>query len=683
MAAHERPALRKLLVLALLIAGALGAGRGLGLFPTWQLAASDILQRRPPLPSSQIVLIVLDAAAVEAIQGRPPEVGRARMQLAALIDRLAAAGARVIALDFLFERATPQDTVLATALRRAGTVVLSAVGTEPHLPATAPAPLDYARVDIPVAPLASAAAAVGHANVWPDRDGRVRAVPLVIQHAGQELPALALVAVARYLRRPAPLDGPWADGHVPLAGRAIPVDPHYRFAIAYSGGAVETGTGAFSIVSAADVLDGRVDPALLRDRLVLVGPWSAQFRDECETPRGTMYCLEVHAYVADALLRAQFLHPAPLAASMATVAGLALVVALLVWRLRPWLAAGIAALLALGYFWLASEAFQRGVVLDMLYPFLALALSYAGLTGYQLVFVQARQRALRRALARYLSPAVAEVVARDPARLDLGGQLRDMTVLFADIRGFTALAERTPPRELVTLLNEYFEIMVAVLFRHEGTLDKFMGDAIMAFWNAPALQPDHAERACRTALAMVAALDQLRASWEARGRPVLDIGIGVSTGPMVFGNTGSTLRADFTVLGDAVNLGARLEGLNKEYGTRIIVAERTRTAAGTAFAFRFLDLVAVKGKEQAVAIYELLGTAEELPPTHRPLLAAYDVGIAAYRARDWPAAVAAFQRALRHAPDDGPSRVYLRRVEAYLRDPPPPTWDGIQVSTQK
>jgi adenylate cyclase len=319
----------------------------------------------------------------------------------------------------------------------------------------------------------------------------------------------------------------------------------------------------------------------------------------------------------------------------------------------------------------------------MLYPPLAGVLSFVGLTAYQLVFEQAARRALRRVLNRYLSAAVAEVVARDPERLELGGELRTMTVLFSDIRGFTTVSEQMPPRDLVALLNEYLTAMVDVLFRHAGVLDKYMGDAIMAFWNAPLAQPDHAHLACATALEMGAELDRLRAAWQARGVPPLDIGIGVNTGPMVFGDMGSPLRTDFTVLGDSVNLASRLEGLNKEYGTRLIVGAATREAVGDAYRFRYLDLVAVKGKREPVAIYELLSPAGTLPPEREALLAAFTAGLEAYRALDWAAAANQFGRALAIDPADGPSRLYLQRTTEYASAPPPPAWDGVFVATHK
>jgi adenylate cyclase len=256
-------------------------------------------------------------------------------------------------------------------------------------------------------------------------------------------------------------------------------------------------------------------------------------------------------------------------------------------------------------------------------------------------------------------------------------------VMFADLRGFTSFSESLDPETLVHLLNEYLNIMSDIVFKYDGTIDKYMGDAIMAFWGAPQHQPDHAALACRTALEMVAALEELNARWMALGRPQLAMGIGINTGVMKVGNMGSSSRFDYTVLGDAVNLASRLEGLNKEYGTTLIVSKATLDRTGGAFHDRFLDLVAVKGKREPVEVYEILET-ERLPGTPvGPAVRAYVEGIELYRARDWLGAAAKFQEALRLNPDDGPSTVYLQRCEELLRDPPPVDWDGVYVMTRK
>ncbi len=683
MPRRESQRLRRLLGLATAVAALLSVAYLLELQPDWQAAPTNVFFRRPPERSTRIAVVGIDARSHEALIGNRPTAAYPRDLFARLVEQLTAAGARVVALDVLFELETPDDAVLAQAFGQAGNVVLAAAAEDPRDPAQRPAPITYEALAESLPPLVATAAAEGHVNVTPDRDGVVRAVPLLIEHADRQLPSLSLAAAARYLRRPTPLDGPLQDGHLPFAGREIPVDDLYRFRINYAGAATADGSGAFPFLSLVDVLDGTADLSAVRDRIVFVGPWSDRFKDEQEGPSGKLYGVEIHANAAETLLRGSFLVPAPHGVTLASIFLLALLPALLIWRLRPaWAGLACCGLLA-AYFVVASEAFERGTILNMLYPPLALVLAFVGLTGYQVVFEQAARRALRRVLNRYLSPAVAEAVARDPDRLELGGELRTMTVLFSDIRGFTTVSEQMAPRALVTLLNEYLAAMVEVLFRHGGVLDKYMGDAIMAFWNAPLTQPEHARLACATALDMLAELDRLRADWQARGVPPLDIGIGLNTGPMVFGDMGSPLRTDFTVLGDSVNLGSRLEGLNKEYGTRVIVGASTREAAGDAYRYRFLDLVAVKGKTEPVAIYELLAPAGPLPSEREELLAVYARALEAYRAQDWAGAAALFARALALDPTDGPSRLYRERAEQYAAAPPPRTWDGVYVATHK
>jgi adenylate cyclase len=284
-----------------------------------------------------------------------------------------------------------------------------------------------------------------------------------------------------------------------------------------------------------------------------------------------------------------------------------------------------------------------------------------------------------------------EEVARDPSAIKLGGDKREMTVLFSDIRGFTSISEKLDPEKLVHLLNRYLTRMSDVIFHHQGTIDKYMGDAIMAFWGAPRSQPDHARLACVTALEMVSELAQLNAELHEQGVPELAMGVGINTGPMVVGNMGSERRFDYTVMGDAVNLGSRLEGLNKEYGTSIIISETTLAQAGPGIRARFLDLVAVKGKKEPTAVYELLavdeltdGRVDGRANGHTDeALEAYERGIECYRARDYRGAIPYFETALRLDPDDGASALYLERCRTLAENPPPADWDGVYVMTRK
>ncbi|MBI4506447.1 MAG: adenylate/guanylate cyclase domain-containing protein, partial [Chloroflexi bacterium] len=541
--------------------------------------------------------------------------------------------------------------------------------------------LRYAMAAEPMPPLREASRAVGLVNILLDGDGAARRMALVLRAGEETVPAMALTAAARYLRRPATLEAPPSAGALPFAGRLIPVDDAATTRRAFAGP-----PGAVPHVSLSVLLSGGADPAMIRDRVVFIGMTAGGFGDDFWTPASTnskMFGVEIHAQATEQILRGAFLSEQDRTGSGLSTLALALLAVPLALRARPLLALGGALAAAVWYVLLVFLAFDRGLLLDLVFPPLGFATAFVALLAYRVVGEQAEQRALRAAMARYLSPAVTAEVLKDPERLRLGGQKRTMTTLFSDIRGFTNLAERLSAEEVVELLNEYFTAMTDVLFRHDAVLDKYMGDAIMAFWGAPLRQPDHARRACLAALDMLAALEALRARWRAAGRPAagLAIGVGINTGEMIVGNMGAERRLDYTVLGDAVNLASRLEGLNKEYGTSVIASAATLGAAGPNLPARFLDTVVVKGRAEPVDIFELRpadqGSAAEEAQRH------HEAGLAHYRGRRFGEAAAAFRAALALDPDDGPAALYVARAEALLADPPAADWDGVYVAKTK
>jgi adenylate cyclase len=266
-------------------------------------------------------------------------------------------------------------------------------------------------------------------------------------------------------------------------------------------------------------------------------------------------------------------------------------------------------------------------------------------------------------------------MAESPHLLRLGGESRELTVLFSDIRGFSAIAECLNPEALVRLLNEYFTGMTRAVLRHNGLLDKYLGDGIMAVYGAPIDDPEHALQACGSALAMLRELEALQAQWVLRGLPALDIGIGIHTDVMVVGNMGSDLRFDYTVMGDGVNLASRLEGANKEYGTRIIISESTWEQVRARLATRELDVIRVQGKTRPTRIFEVLGPAPPAPEL-AAMTEAFEVALRAYRACQWEDAMRGFQRVLASVPDDPPSRLYSQRCRTFMEGLPP-DWDGV------
>ncbi len=285
---------------------------------------------------------------------------------------------------------------------------------------------------------------------------------------------------------------------------------------------------------------------------------------------------------------------------------------------------------------------------------------------------------LRDAFKRYVPPSVSEMIAQDPQSLELGGEMKVLSVVFSDLIGFSAYAEQYPPNEMVTILSDYFSEMTDQVFAFQGTLKEYVGDELMAIFGAPVEQPDHAERACRAALAMQERLKSLREEWAEMGRPPLKARVGINSGPMLVGNLGSPHRFSYGVLGDQVNLASRLEGLSGVYGTEILIGENTARAVGGAFQLREVDWVQVKGREQAVRIYELVArSGEPLPGKRRRCLQSYASGLNLYQEQRFKAALEHFEAALAAWPDEGPSRVMAQRCRTYQETPPEEDWNGV------
>jgi class 3 adenylate cyclase len=345
--------------------------------------------------------------------------------------------------------------------------------------------------------------------------------------------------------------------------------------------------------------------------------------------------------------------------------------------------AATGALLA-GWWGLSTSAIEHGLWLPAFAPMLG-GLLAAFAADLRLLERERRDRRfVHDALGRYTSPALVAELLRHRELLDrFGGTRQELTVYFSDIRGFTAFSEGMDPEALVALLNEYLSEMSAIVERNGGYVDKYVGDAVMAVWGAPVPAPDHARRACAAALEMRDRLRELRPAWKERFGVEVRAGAGVNTGPMVAGNVGSRQKANYTVLGDAVNLASRLEGATKLYGVEILVGEGTRAAAGEAFATRLVDVLQVKGRQAGVPVHELVARADALDAPRREALARWERAMAAYRARRFEEAGAAFEARLREEPEDGPARLLAARCRELAAAPPPPGWDGVHALHEK
>lgn len=676
------------IAIALVIAGLLTTAYLLTLLSTTQVRSTDFLFASSSQNQATTTVIVgIDQKSYrELLPTYGPMVSWPRTVYAKAVDQLAQAGARVIAFDLFFDAPTDDDPELVAALARAGNVItpVEAQGPRQFLPSPGVAQ-EFDAFVRPTAAIAQAAAAEGAVNVTTDQDSVIRSLPLIVRSGQQDVPTLALAAVARFIRRPTALDGPPEATAVYAVGRAIPILESGSMVINYLGPPSNPGQdGAFPILSLVDVINGTVDLSLVKDKIVLIG-LTIRSMDEFATPTtvGTrMWGVEILGNAVETILSQRYLTPASDRLVIGLIVVLSLAAALCA-ALLPLSATFATAGLIVAYLIGASLAFDAGLLPNMIYPPLALALSFSLIMIYRVVFEQAEQRAIRGVMARYLSPSVSQWALKDPERLTLGGETRIMTVLFSDLRGFTTLSQNMDPQALTALLNEYMTAMTEIVFKYDGVLDKYIGDAIMAFWNAPMWQEDHARRACETALDMVSRLQTLQADWARRGLPQLDLGIGINTGRMVVGNMGSRDRLTYTVLGDTVNVASRLEGLNKEYGTRIVIGEGTRTAAGEKCLYRFLDLVTVKGRSEPLAVYEVTARAGQLDGPRSSLLDRYAKGLALYQHRRWAEAAACFRTMQAEGMADGPSALYLKRSLAFMESPPPADWNGVFVATTK
>jgi adenylate cyclase len=670
--------------------------------------------RAPQPTSGDIVLVLIDDASLAA-KGRWPW---SRGLMADLVLRLEAAGARTVALDLLLaepERAAVPtealapllqrddaaarlpilieqvegDRRLAAAARDAGNLVLPILfeladeaagnGRAPlppfvaetafrvvQDPATADlgAPPAAAAVLAPIAVLGQAAAGLGHVNAPLDRSGAQRLEYPVIAYAGQYLPSFSLEIARHHLGIDRDRIRLLLGEGIVLGDRFIPTDESMRLAINYD-------ASRFPTVSAATVLDGEADEALFGGKIVLIGGTAAGIGSAFVTPFSSLMPeVERHATVVDSILRQDFL------SRRAASVLVDLAVVILAGILLGAVAQGYGMLAATAVFLLIASAIaaanflafiRLGLWLDLFLPLAALSLIYLVVLAYSYFIGKRQERTIRAAFAHYLSPDLVDLVCRDPTLLRLGGERRELTVLFADIRDSTRLAQRLPPDRFAALLNDTLGAMTNVLFARGGMLDRFTGDGFLAIFGAPLPQPDHTLRACLASLDMLRALDAVRARWAAPDLPPIEVGIGINSGPMIIGNMGSSDRFAYTVIGDEAHLGARLEAANKDFRTRILLSEATFREVQGEIAARELDVVTFRGLEQPVRVFELLGV-QPLATGPAERLRSFEAALASYRVGDLSAALARFEALHNEDPGDFPTEIYLRRCRERLAE---------------
>jgi adenylate cyclase len=718
----------RLICLALLIGVAALRIADLAPIEELRVRTFDSFQRIDPRVKTArpVVIVDIDEKSLASKLGQWPWP---RTRMADLITNLTRLGAVVVAFDVVFsepDRLNPDvaadtfrdldedtraklhalpsnDQVFADAMRRSRVVLgesgLPAVVKEldTTLPVTGLAMLgedpqrfmfDFPGLLRNTPVLERAAGGRGLFSINPERDGIVRRVPMIMQAQGTTMPSLSfemlrVVTGTDTIFIKTDLAGIQSIG---VKGFQIPTDRNGQLWVHFAR------NDPSIYVSAIDVIEGTVAPEKVRGKLVLIGPSAAGLNDIKTTPVSrAMPGVEIHAQVLEAALTKSLLAQPPYGPLLEFGAAVLLGILVIAFapRFGPVTLVAVGALFAtvlVGTSWYFYT--QHRLLIDFTYPLLSTTAIYLTLIFAAFVREQAQRRQIRSAFGQYLSPALVEQLAQSPEKLVLGGEEREMTIMFSDVRGFTTISEsyKHDPQGLTALMNRFLTPLTNAILARKGTIDKYMGDAIMAFWNAPLDDKEHQLNACEAALDMLERIDVLNKEREAEAEHgghvyiPINVGVGLNTGTCVVGNMGSNLRFDYSVLGDSVNLASRLEGQSKEYGFPIIVGSKTALAVKDKFAILELDFIMVKGKKEPEVIYAIAGREDTAHSGRFQRLRNLTIEmLACYRNRDWDGALAAIERG--RTTDEAHTLeslydLYEVRLRSYCENPPPPDWNG-------
>src|SRR5438477_3631743 len=688
-------------------------------FDTFQLIDPRVKTARP------VTIIDIDEKSLAKLGQWPWP----RTRIADMIINLTRLGAVVIAFDIVFAepdrlntdavadsiryldevtraklRALPSnDQIFADAIRRSRVVLgetgLPEVLTEfdKSLPVTGlamlgeePRPflLDFPGLLRNIRSLEEAAAGRGLFSIKPERDGIVRRVPMLMQAQGTILPSLSfeILRVVTSTRTILVKSEKSGLKSVAVSGLELPTDLNGRLWLHFAH------RDPSIYISALDVLDESVAPAAIAGKLVLIGTSAAGLNDIKSTPVDpAVPGVEVHAQVLESALTRSLLSQPNYGIVVELCAAILLGILVIAFAplLGPITLVAVGALFAsllIGTSWYFYA--KHRMLIDFTYPLLSTTAIYLTLIFTSFVREQAQRRQIRSAFGQYLSPALIEQLAQSPEKLVLGGEEREMTIMFSDVRGFTTISEsyKNDPQRLTALMNRFLTPLTNAILDRKGTIDKYMGDAIMAFWNAPLDDKQHQLHACEAAIDMLERIDVLNQERAIEAKESgqtfipLNVGVGLNTGVCVVGNMGSDLRFDYSVLGDSVNLASRLEGQSKEYGFPIIVGSTTALAVKDKFAILELDFIMVNGKKEPEVIYAIAGREDVAQSGRFQRLRNLTIEmLACYRSRDWDGALAAIERGRRT--DDARAlallyNLYEARIRGYQKDPPPEDWNG-------
>lgn len=660
------------------------------LFSTLHLKISNFFYFQGENEASEdIVIVAIDDKSFEIANAS--ELGTLtfdKADYAKAIENLEVAGAKVIGVDVILSETTdPADqAVLVGTLEEYDNVILA---TEPKTPQTTglkPLP-EF---------LEARPGNLGAILFEPDKDNVIRRQHLFFDDA-QAPYSFGLQVLKKYLDL-LDEDGQKTEEGYLLMPFSVRVgnkkyDPILlptkkdRLLINFFGA-----PGSFKTISFADVFENKFTERFsgkeldLKDKIVLIGEMGTALHDEQYVPLSfgqAMSGVEIHANTIQTILSKRFLVNQSDFSRQMTLVAVVILGMLLFLILSVGLSVLVFFLGVIAYTITSWVVFEYGVILNTLYPYLAFFVTLVVAYIYR-YFTEARALLkTEHAFGRYVSEDVVKQILENPEHLKLGGDQKTLTVFFSDIADFTSISEKLRPTALVAHLNEYLDRMSQVILNHYGTLDKFVGDAIIAFWGAPIKEPKHAEKACLAALDYMEELEKLQTEWKKAKKVPFEARIGIHTGQMIVGNVGSSKRFDYTVIGDAVNLGARLEGANKHFGTRILISGATYRAAKSKIEVREIDLITVKGKTKPVRIYELMAKKGKLSKGRKELIKIFAEGLSSYRSQKWAGAIKQFQTVLKLDKNDGPSKTYLARIRELKKLKLPKNWNGIYQLTEK
>ncbi|MEO8168042.1 MAG: adenylate/guanylate cyclase domain-containing protein, partial [bacterium] len=696
-------------------------------FQRLELASLDyrFLERGTRMPDSSKIVIV--EVSDESFKSLPERWPWPRSYYAHIVRNLKAAGAKTIGIDILLsesdQRSTANDNELKSAIRETGIVVLAGkMDMQDDNYVAVRGEEDFGNLFFPID------SSLGLVNIRNDADGVYRRyspfwennAAKKAEHSPQRIPTFSFAVLNNYLSLPPLATATNNNDSFEFVGHTIPKFDPSSMLINFYGP-----SGTFRRVKFADVIDdetmttteeartgqqintfsdpdfGYKNDGTFKDKIVLVGSTMPEDHDlfpvsiagSSKTDDNLMYGVEIHANVIESILRNEFLRRQSRLSEIILIILLSFGTFFLTSALRSGkstrhfvleLLAFIFVLFTIGMIGVAGMIcfIKFNLVIVVIAPMVTVGGGYIASTGYHYAVERKQRVMIKDMFSTYVNPTVVDELIANPDKLRLGGERRELTALFSDIEGFTTISEKMQTEQLVALLNEYFTMMTGIILKHRGTLDKFLGDAVIAFWGSPLPQEDHALRACTSALEMQDILENMRTHWQTQGIAPLRVRIGINTGDMIVGNMGGFIGGkrtfNYTIIGDNVNVASRLEGANKEYNTGIIVSQVTYDLVKEKILGRELDLITVKGRTDPLRIYELIQLKEKnVESALKQFLDLYAEGLRLFRLKNWKEAEAAFRSALLQRGGDYPTGLYLERIKYFTAHPPPENWDGV------